>query len=103
MQSDLILYRVIRVTVSTKVNFQLLILLCFFGAIATLGSPHDITLQELRIEPFHTADEATADIARSVYLNMIVIPALYLKYGQAVATATEGSLQRGAGTALAGD
>ena len=38
----------------------------FFSTIATLGSPHDITLQELRIESFHPADEATADIARSV-------------------------------------
>src|SRR5262245_19519963 len=38
----------------------------FFSTIATLGSPHDITLQELRIESFHPADGATADIARSV-------------------------------------
>jgi transcriptional regulator with XRE-family HTH domain len=38
----------------------------FFSTIATLGSPHDITLQELRIESFHPADEATADIARSI-------------------------------------
>jgi transcriptional regulator with XRE-family HTH domain len=37
-----------------------------FSTITTLGSPHDITLQELRIESFHPADEATADIARSV-------------------------------------
>ena len=41
-------------------------ILRFFSTIATLGSPHDITLQELRIETFHPADEATADIARSV-------------------------------------
>ena len=40
--------------------------LSFFSTIATLGSPHDITLQELRIEAFHPADEATAEIARSV-------------------------------------
>jgi len=38
----------------------------FFSTIATLGSPHDITLQELRIEAFHPADEATAAVARSV-------------------------------------
>ena len=38
----------------------------FFSTIATLGSPHDITLQELRIESFHPADEATASVARSV-------------------------------------
>jgi len=42
-------------------------------------------------------------IVTSTFLNMVVIPALYLRYGQAVATATSGSLQRGAGTALAGD
>jgi Cu/Ag efflux pump CusA len=42
-------------------------------------------------------------IVTSTFLNMIVIPALYLRYGQAVATATAGSLHRGAGTALAGD
>jgi len=37
-----------------------------FSTITTLGSPHDITLQELRIESFHPADEATADVARSI-------------------------------------
>ena len=42
-------------------------------------------------------------IVTSTFLNKIVIPALYLKYGQAVATATAGSLRRGAGTALASD
>ena len=42
-------------------------------------------------------------IVTSTFLNMVVIPALYLRYGQPVATATSGSLQRGAGTALAGD
>jgi CzcA family heavy metal efflux pump len=42
-------------------------------------------------------------IVTSTFLNMIVIPALYLRYGQAVVTTTSGSLQRGAGTALAGD
>jgi Cu/Ag efflux pump CusA len=42
-------------------------------------------------------------IVTSTFLNMVVIPALYLKYGQAVATATAGSLQRETGTALAGD
>ena len=42
-------------------------------------------------------------IVTSTFLNMVVIPALYLRYGQAVATATSGSLQRRAGTAPAGD
>ncbi len=31
----------------------------FFSTIATLGTPYDITLQELRIESFFPADEAT--------------------------------------------
>jgi transcriptional regulator with XRE-family HTH domain len=37
-----------------------------FSTITTLGSPHDITLQELRIESFHPADESTADLARAI-------------------------------------
>lgn len=37
-----------------------------FSTITTLGSPHDITLQELRIESFHPADQASADFARSI-------------------------------------
>jgi hypothetical protein len=31
-----------------------------FTAIATLGTPQDVTLQEIRIESFFPADEATA-------------------------------------------
>jgi transcriptional regulator with XRE-family HTH domain len=34
-----------------------------FTTIATLGTPQDITLQELRIESFHAADEATERLA----------------------------------------
>src|SRR5262245_20032177 len=37
-----------------------------YSTIATLGSPQDITLQELRIESFHPADETSANIARSI-------------------------------------
>ena len=37
-----------------------------FSTITTLASPHDITLQELRIESFHPADEVTADLARLI-------------------------------------
>lgn len=33
--------------------------LCFFTTITTLGTPHDVTLQELRLECFFPADEAT--------------------------------------------
>lgn len=32
---------------------------CFFSAVTTLGTPQDITLQELRIETFFPADSAT--------------------------------------------
>jgi hypothetical protein len=31
-----------------------------FTTIATLGTPHDVTLQEIRIECFFPADDATA-------------------------------------------
>jgi transcriptional regulator with XRE-family HTH domain len=36
----------------------------FFTTLTTLGTPHDITLQELRIESFFPADEATEEAAR---------------------------------------
>ena len=36
-----------------------------FTTIATLGTPQDITLQELRIECFFAIDEPTADVFRS--------------------------------------
>ena len=36
----------------------------FFTTIATLGTPQDITLQELRVECFYPADEATEELAR---------------------------------------
>jgi transcriptional regulator with XRE-family HTH domain len=35
-----------------------------FGAITTLGTPQDVTLQELRIETFLPADAATEELAR---------------------------------------
>jgi transcriptional regulator with XRE-family HTH domain len=35
-----------------------------FSALTTLGSPQDVTLQELRIESYHPADEATARIGQ---------------------------------------
>lgn len=38
--------------------------LAFFTTIATVGTPQDITLQELRVECFFPADEATDAIAR---------------------------------------
>jgi CzcA family heavy metal efflux pump len=42
-------------------------------------------------------------IVTSTFLNMIVIPALYLKYGQAVALTPAGAFPRDAETASAGD
>jgi len=36
----------------------------FFTTIATLGTPQDVTLQELRVECFHPGDEATEALAR---------------------------------------
>jgi hypothetical protein len=36
-----------------------------FTTIATLGTPQDITLQELRIECFFPMDDATATLLRS--------------------------------------
>ena len=36
-----------------------------FTTIATLGTPQNITLQELRIESFHPSDHATAAILRN--------------------------------------
>jgi transcriptional regulator with XRE-family HTH domain len=36
----------------------------FFTTLTSLGTPHDITLQELRIESFFPADEATEEVSR---------------------------------------
>jgi hypothetical protein len=36
--------------------------LCLFTTIATLGTPQDVTVQELRIECFFPADEATSQV-----------------------------------------
>jgi MmyB-like transcription regulator ligand binding domain len=38
----------------------------FFSAVTVLGTPQDITLQELRIECFFPLDEASAALARSL-------------------------------------
>ncbi|MBI2467588.1 MAG: helix-turn-helix transcriptional regulator [Candidatus Rokubacteria bacterium] len=38
----------------------------FFSMLTSLGTPHDITLQELRIESFFPADEATEEAARGL-------------------------------------
>ncbi len=36
----------------------------FFTTLTSLGTPHDITLQELRIESFFPADEANEEVVR---------------------------------------
>lgn len=38
----------------------------FFSTVTTLGTPQDVTLQELRIECFFPADEQTRQAARSI-------------------------------------
>jgi transcriptional regulator with XRE-family HTH domain len=38
----------------------------FFTTLTTLGAPQDVTLQELRIESFHAADAATAQMIRAM-------------------------------------
>jgi hypothetical protein len=37
----------------------------YFTTLTTLGTPHDITPQELRIESFFPADEATEEASRA--------------------------------------
>jgi hypothetical protein len=43
--------------------------LSFFSAVTVLGTPEDITLQELRIECFFPLDDATAAVARRLLLQ----------------------------------
>ena len=38
----------------------------YFTTLTSLGTPHDITLQELRIESFFPADEATEQASRQL-------------------------------------
>ena len=38
----------------------------YFSAVTTLGTPQDVTLQELRIEAFFPADPATEERARTL-------------------------------------
>lgn len=38
----------------------------FFSTVTTLGTPQDVTLQELRIECFYPADDATREQARAL-------------------------------------
>ncbi|HEY3056260.1 MAG TPA: helix-turn-helix transcriptional regulator [Thermoanaerobaculia bacterium] len=43
----------------------------FFSTLTSLGTPHDITLQELRIEAFFPADAATEEASRRLALASI--------------------------------
>jgi hypothetical protein len=38
-----------------------------FSTITTLGTPQDITLQELRIETFHPVDERSDKLVRPIW------------------------------------
>ena len=44
--------------------------LSLFSTITTLGTPLDITLQDLRIETFHPADDATEQLVRTWWATM---------------------------------
>src|SRR5262249_16150666 len=39
----------------------------FFSAVTTLGTPQDVTLQELRIECFFPADATTEELSRALF------------------------------------
>lgn len=41
----------------------------FFSTVTTLGTPQDVTLQELRVECFFPADRATEDVARAIFVS----------------------------------
>ena len=41
----------------------------FFSTIATFGTPHDVTLEELRVECAFPADDATSELCRSLQSN----------------------------------
>ena len=46
----------------------------YFTTLTTLGTPHDITLQELRIESFFPADENTEEISRALARGSTLAP-----------------------------
>ncbi|PPS42656.1 hypothetical protein [Chroococcidiopsis sp. TS-821] len=45
----------------------------FFSTIATLGTPYDITLQELRVECLFPADNVTAENMRKLQAGYLLI------------------------------
>jgi transcriptional regulator with XRE-family HTH domain len=48
----------------------------FFSTITTFGTPHDVTLDELRIECSFPADEATAGVCRERFTDIAPLQAL---------------------------
>jgi hypothetical protein len=44
--------------------------LSWFTTVTTFGTPQDITMQELRIEMFYPADEATDRFSRELAANV---------------------------------
>lgn len=46
----------------------------FFSTVTTLGTPQDITLQELRIECFFPSDARTAEHARALTTDVVATP-----------------------------
>ena len=42
------------------------LILRYFTTLTMLGTPHDITLQEVRVESFFPADEATERVSRTL-------------------------------------
>jgi MmyB-like transcription regulator ligand binding domain len=38
----------------------------FFSVVSTIGTPVDVTAQELRVEAFFPADDATAELWRAL-------------------------------------
>jgi transcriptional regulator with XRE-family HTH domain len=48
----------------------------YFSTIATLGTPQDITLQELRVECFFPGDEATEELARRLARSATSTPSI---------------------------
>jgi transcription regulator MmyB-like protein len=46
----------------------------YFSMLTSLGTPHDITLQELRVEAFFPADAATEETSRRLVGGSIPTP-----------------------------
>lgn len=47
----------------------------YFSTVTTLGTPRDVTLQEIRLECFFPADEETTELARALASGVSPRPA----------------------------